>query len=109
MRKLYNLNGWIMKFKASEYLVYNQKMGFTRYKDLYAIMQEIFNLSAFSEKEFEDGEVFKYDGMLFCIDKVMGSYCEVIGSGWLPIEERLKIHQKKLKQYKQDVVQIKLF
>lgn len=97
------------KFKASGYNAYNSRFGFDKYKYLYDLMTELFALIPFDEKDFEDDTFFVYSGMTVFIDKRFGSYCEVTGSGWLPIEERLKIHQKKLKQYKQDVVQIKLF
>ena len=92
------------KFKASEYVAYNQKVGFTRYKDLYAIMQEIFTLLPFEEKNYEDDFSFVFSGMKVFIDKKNGSYCEIINSGWLPMDERIKLHEQKLAAFKKDII-----
>lgn len=80
------------KFKASDYNVYNSKFGFDKYKQLYDLMQELFNLLPFDEKDFEDDTCFKYKNLNCFVDKENGSYCEVIGSGWLPMQDRVLIH-----------------
>ena len=43
------------------------------------------------------------------IDKRFGSYCEVTGSGWLNIFDRIKLHEDKIKAFKKDIIQLKLF
>ena len=97
------------KFKASDYVAYNSKFGYDRYKCLYELMTELFALIPFDEKDFEDDTFFVYSGMTVFIDKRFGSYCEVIGSGWLEIENRIKIHEDKIKVFKKDIIQLKLF
>ena len=82
------------KFKASDYNVYNSKFGFDKYKQLYDLMQELFNLLPFDEKDFEDDTCFKYKNLNCFVDKENGSYCEVIGSGWLSLSDRVIIHKK---------------
>lgn len=97
------------KFKASDYAAYNSKFGYDRYEFLYELMTELFTLIPFDEKDFEDDTSFVYLGMNVFIDKRFGSYCEVIGSGWLKIETRIKIHEDKIKAFKKDIIQLKLF
>lgn len=82
------------KFKASDYNAYNSKFGFDKYKQLYDLMQELFNLLPFDEKDFENDTCFKYKNLNCFVDKENGSYCEVIGSGWLSLSDRVIIHKK---------------
>jgi hypothetical protein len=82
------------KFKASDYNVYNSKFGFDKYKQLYDLMQELFNLLPFDEKDFENDTCFKYKNLNCFVDKENGSYCEVIGSGWFSLSDRVIIHKK---------------
>lgn len=97
------------KFKASDYAAYNSRFGFDKYQHLYDLMSELFSLLNFEEKNFEDDTCFSFSGMNVFIDKKFGSYCEVSGSGWLPIETRIKLHQDKIKEFKKDIIQLKLF
>ena len=97
------------KFKASDYADYNSKFGFDKYKYLYDLMTELFVLIPFEDKDFEDDTFFLYSGMTVFIDKINGSYCEVTGSGWLNIYDRVIIHEKKLQQFKQNIIQLNLF
>lgn len=96
-------------FKAADYSNYNQKFGFDKYKQLYDIMQELFNILPFNENDFEDDSFFVFSGMKVCIDKKFGSYCEIINSGWLPMDVRIKLHKKKLAVFKRDIIQLNLF
>ena len=97
------------KFKASDYREYNHKFGFDKYKQLYDLMQELFILLPFQEKDYEDDFSFAFSGMNVFIDKKNGSYCEIINSGWLPIDERIKLHQIKIAVFKEDIIQLTLF
>jgi hypothetical protein len=97
------------KFKASDYNAYNSKFGFDKYKQLYDLMQELFNLLPFDEKNYEDDSFFVFSGMNVFIDKENGSYCEIINSGWLPMDERIKLHKQKLAAFKKDIIQLNLF
>lgn len=97
------------KFKALDYNVYNSRFGFDKYKYLYDLMTELFALIPFNEKDFEDDTFFAYSGMTVFIDKRFGSYCEVTGSGWLNIFDRIKLHEDKIKAFKKDIIQLKLF
>ena len=97
------------KFKASNYNAYNSRFGFDKYKQLYDLMQELFALIPFDEKDFEDDTFFVYSGMNVFIDKRFGSYCEIINSGWLPMDERIKLHEQKLAAFKKDIIQLNLF
>lgn len=97
------------KFKASDYADYNSKFGFDKYKYLYDLMSELFSLTPFDEKYFEDDTYFVYSGMNVFIDKKFGSYCEVIGSGWLNIFDRIKLHEDKIKAFKKNIIKLKLF
>ena len=80
-----------------EYTNFSKIYQMDKYKELYDIMQKIWQQLGFIEKNYEDDIMFIYDNMLCCIDKENGSYCEVIGTGWLPIPDRIKIHLKKLR------------
>lgn len=97
------------KFKASDYNEYNRKFGFDKYKQLYDLMQELFTLLPFEEKNYEDDSFFVFSGMKVFIDKKNGSYCEIINSGWLPMNERIKLHENKLAAFKKDIIQLNLF
>lgn len=97
------------KFKASDYNAYNSRFGFDKYKYLYDLMTELFTLIPVDEKDFEDDTFFIYSGMTVFIDKRFGSYCEVTGSGWLNIFDRIKLHEAKIKTFKKDIIQLKLF
>lgn len=97
------------KFKASNYNAYNSRFGFDKYKYLYDLMTELFALIPFDEKDFEDDIFFVYSGMKVFIDKKNGSYCEIINSGWLPLNERIKLHEHKLAAFKKDIVQLNCF
>lgn len=97
------------KFKASDYAAYNSRFGFDKYEYLYNLMSELFSLIPFDEKDFEDDISFVYSGMNVFIDKKFGSYCEIINSGWLPMDERIKLHEQKLAAFKKDIIQLKLF
>lgn len=92
------------KFKASNYTAYNSRFGFDKYEYLYNLMSELFSLTPFDEKDFEDDTSFVYSGMNVFIDTKLGSYCEVSGSGWLPIETRIKLHQDKIKAFKKYII-----
>ena len=96
-------------FKTADYNEYNNKFGFDKYKQLYDLMQELFNLLSFDEKNYEDDSFFVFSGMKVFIDKKNGSYCEIINSGWLPMDERIKLHEQKLAAFKKDIIQLKLF
>jgi hypothetical protein len=96
-------------FKAADYKEYNRKFGFDKYKQLYDLMQELFNLLPFDEKNYEDDSFFVFSGMKVFIDKKNGSYCEIINSGWLPMDERIKLHEQKLAAFKKDIIQLNLF
>ena len=62
----YNNSGWRMSnFKASDYSNYNRKLGFTKYKYLYSLMEELFTLLPFDEKNYEDDSFFVFSGNLF--------------------------------------------
>ena len=80
-------------FKAADYAEYNRKFGYDKYKDLYKIMEELFTLLPFDEKNYEDDSFFVFSGMKVYIDKKFNSYCEVFNSGWLSMDERIKIHK----------------
>lgn len=97
------------KFKASDYNAYNSRFGFDKYKQLYSLMQELFTLLHFEEKNYEDDSFFVFSGMNVFIDKKNGSYCEIINSGWLPMDERIKLHEQKLAVFKKDIIQLNLF
>lgn len=97
------------KFKASDYAAYNSRFGFDKYKYLYDLMTELYYLTPFEDKNFEDDTFFIYSGMTVFIDKKFGSYCEIIGSGWLNIFDRIKLHEQKIKEFKKDIIQLKLF
>ena len=97
------------KFKASDYNAYNSRFGFDKYKQLYGLMQELFTLLHFEEKNYEDDSFFVFSGMNVFIDKKNGSYCEIINSGWLPMDERIKLHEQKLVAFKKDIIQLNLF
>lgn len=97
------------KFKASDYNAYNSKFGFDKYKYLYDLMTELFALIPFDEKDFEDDTFFVHSGMNVFIDKKFGSYCEIINSGWLPMNERIKLHENKIAAFKKDIIQLNLF
>ena len=97
------------KFKASDYNAYNSRFGFDKYKYLYDLMTELFALIPFDEKDFEDDTFFVFSGMKVFIDKKNGSYCEIINSGWLPINERIKLHENKIAAFKKDIIQLNLF
>ena len=47
-------------FKAADYKEYNRKFGFDKYKQLYDLMQELFNLLPFEEKNYEDDSFFVF-------------------------------------------------
>ena len=96
-------------FKAADYKEYNRKFGFDKYKHLYDLMQELFNLLPFDEKNYEDDSFFVFSGMKVFIDKKNGSYCEIINSGWFPMDERIKLHEQKLAAFKKDIIQLNLF
>lgn len=81
-----------------EYANFSKIYYLDKYKLLYAIEHAIWNKLPFIEKNYEDGIMFIYDNMLCCVDKENGSYCEIIGTGWLPIPDRIKIHLRKLRQ-----------
>ena len=87
------------RFKASEYKEYNSKLGLDRYGYLYCLMSELWKALSLNEQVFEDDTRFKCNGMICYIDKKNGSYCEVIGTGWLNIYDRIAIHEAKIKQY----------
>lgn len=97
------------KFKASDYNAYNSIFGFNKYKYLYDLMTELFALIPFDEKDFEDDSFFVFSDMKVFIDKRFGSYCEIINSGWLSMDERIKLHQQKLAAFKKDIIQLNLF
>ena len=97
------------KFKASDYNAYNSRFEFDKYKYLYDLMTELFALIPFDEKDFEDDSFFVFSGMKVFIDKKNGSYCEIINSGWLPMDERIKFHEQKLAAFKKDIIQLNLF
>lgn len=97
------------KFKASDYNAYNSIFGFDKYKYLYDLMTKLFALIPFDEKDFEDDSFFVFSGMKVFIDKKNGSYCEIINSGWLPLNERIKLHENKIAAFKKDIIQLKLF
>lgn len=97
------------KFKASNYAAYNSKFGFDKYQYLYDLMTELFALTHFDEKDFNDDTSFTFSGMNVFIDKKFGSYCEISGSGWLNISERVKLHEEKVKAFRKDIIQLKLF
>ena len=96
------------KFKASDYNAYNSRFGFDKYKQLYDLMQELFTLLPFEEKNYEDDTFFVFSGMKIFIDKKNGSYCEIINSGWLSMDERIKLHEHKLAALKKDIIQLNL-
>ena len=96
-------------FKAADYIEYNCKIGFDKYKYLYSLMEELFNLLPFDEKDFDDDFSFTFSGMNVYIDKKNNSYCEVINTGTLSINERIKIHQEKINFFKKDIIQLNLF
>lgn len=97
------------EFRASDYADYNAKHGFDKYKDLYLVMEELFTLLPFNENDFEDDDVFEFSGLTIYIDKKFGSYCEIKGTGWYPIEQRLEMHKKVVEIFKQDIIQLSLF
>lgn len=97
------------KFKAVDYAEYNKKFGFNKYKYLYSLMEELFTLTPFNENNYDDDTFFVYSGMKVFIDKKNGSYCEVVDSGWLDIEERIKVHKAKIAAFKKNIIQLNLF
>lgn len=79
-----------------EYQLFSKLYQMDRYKELYNIMQQIWQQLGFDERNYEDDFCFKYKNLMCYIDKENGSYCEVIGSGWLSILDRIRIHKKVL-------------
>lgn len=99
----------VSKFKCSEKEAVIEYQRFSRfyslhlYKELYNIMHNIWLVLNFNEKDFENDIYFKYKNLYCFVDKENGSYCEVIGSGWFSIPDRIIIHKKvldKIIQYK---------
>lgn len=99
----------MVKFRAKDFIDYNNKYSYNQYRYLYNMMSELFKLTGFDENRYYNDYCFIYDGMLICIDKDFGSYCEILGTGWLPMIDRIKLHETKLKEYRQKKVQLKLF
>lgn len=99
----------MIKFHAKDYAVYNDRYNYNQYEYLYSLMSELFELTGYKEDNYIDGYCFYHDSMKVCIDRDFGSYCEIIGTGWLPMLQRIKLHEAKLKQYKKRCVQLKLF
>lgn len=97
------------KFTAKDYAVYNARYNYNQYKYLYSLMSQLFELTGLKESNYKDDYCFYHNGMIVYIDKDFGSYCEIIGSGWLPILQRIKLHEAKLKQYRKHNIQLKLF
>lgn len=89
-------------FKCSEKEAVIEYQRFTRiyslhlYKKLYDIMQNIWFALNFNERDFENDTCFKYKNLNCFVDKENGSYCEVIGSGWFSLPDRIIIHKKVL-------------
>lgn len=88
-----------MVFKCSEkeavveYKRFSKLYDLDKYKYLYDIMQQIWHQLGFDENDFENDSCFSYKNLNCYIDKENGSYCEVIGSGWFSIKDRLLIHK----------------
>lgn len=99
----------MIKFRAKDYIDYNVRYNYDRYKYLYSLMSELFELTGFKEGNYQNDYYFYHNGMIIYIDKDFGSYCEIIGTGWLPMLQRIRLHETKLKQYRKHNVQLKLF
>lgn len=97
-----------MKFKAADYKDYNNSLGLYRYKDLHYLLDEIFIHAPIDKRYLINETEIKFDGMICYIDTEFGSQCELVNTGYLPLEERIKLHEKKLKQYKKEVIQMKI-
>lgn len=99
----------MVKFKASDYCDYNKKYDYDKYKYLYSLMTELFELLQINSDDYEDETCFRFNGLNVFIDKKFGNYCEVTGSGWLDINQRIEIHEQKIKELKKNIIQLKLF
>ena len=101
---LYLKRGFIMEqesenkpIKAKHYSNYNKKLGFTRYRFFYWILQRIFlelNPPIPKDIDFREGEVcFQYKKFTVAISSKLPSYCEYTGTGWFNINDRIEIHK----------------
>ena len=97
------------RIPAKEYIHYNQKYNFDLYAELYKTMEELFYYAPFRESKYIDGQTLEFNNMNVYIDKDFGSYCEIKGTGWLPMKKRLELHQNKLKELSSKQVQLKLW
>lgn len=82
------------KEAVTEYQHFTKIYHFDKYKLLYSIMMLIWNNLGFDERDYEDNSYFKYKNLMCYVDKENGSYCEIIGSGWFLISDRIIIHKK---------------
>ena len=104
------------KFKASEYVAYNQKVGLYQYKYLHELFNEIFVLLPFEKQQFDsllDDELqykFNYDDLTVYIDKKFDFYyAELTGTDKLSLKARIYLHKEKIKKLKKNIIQLKLF
>lgn len=83
--------------KAEHYRNYNKKLGFTRYRFLYWILQRIFlelNPPIPKDINFRDGEFcFQYKNFTVAISSKLPSCCEYAATGWLNMNDRIEIHK----------------
>lgn len=102
-------------FKASEYADYNKKIGLNKYKYLHELLDSLFECLPFDNKDFvdlvdsEQQYFFQYDGLNIFIDLKFGSQAELINTDKLNLNTRIKLHKKKIQQYKKNIIQLKLF
>ena len=68
----------------------------------------LLTLRWFCKNNLQDETEFIFDGMICYIDLEFGSQCELIGTQALKLEERIKLHETKLKQYKKEIIQMKI-
>lgn len=104
------------KCKASEYEAYNHKYGLYLYKQLHNLFDDIFMCLPFLPNQFdrylnqEYQYQFIYNGLNVYIDRQFKIYqAELIGTQQLPLDVRIKLHQKKLKEVSKQFVQLSLF
>ena len=99
------------KFKALEYVTYNRIIGLDRYKYLHELLDYLFAYLPFEKNQFDhllDKEFqyqFEYMDLTVYIDKQFEFYqAEITGTDKLPLEKRIKLHEKKIKSFKKDII-----
>ena len=107
-----------VKFKPKEYENYTRKLGLYRIKDLHSLLEKIAAEIPVDFSDINEDVTFEFEGMRCYIDILRDKHgriiekfcqCDLIGTSTLPLEQRIKLHEKKLKSYtKKRVLQWKL-